>query len=158
MHMFPHRVSGRAAHAASPYDAARDDQARDPPEPARTIAGEAMIAIDATERVTFLNEVAESLTGWYGYDALGRPVGEVLEVVDEITRIPIIGALVSLAGKEQFSRFAKRALLVSRDEREYAVEGTIVAIPGPSGRTEGWVIVVSDATASGGRRDTRLLD
>lgn len=151
MQLFTPRLSDRFAHGAT-LPGGSPNRRRDHRDPPRTITGEAMIAIDAAECITFLNPVAESLTGWLGHDAVGRPVGEVLDVVDEITRIPIIGALVSLARKEQFSKFAKRALLVSRDEREYAVEGTIVAIPGPSGRTEGWVIVVSDANALAGAR------
>jgi PAS domain-containing protein len=118
MHMFIHRTAARFAQRAARYGTPPADPPHDLLEPPRTITGEAMIAIDAAERVTFLNPVAETLTGWSGHDAVGRPVGEVLEVVDEITRIPIIGALVSLAGKEQFSRFAQRALLVARDERE----------------------------------------
>ena len=156
MHLFSPRISERFASGATLPGGGTGTGRRDPP---RTIVGEAMIAIDADECITFLNPVAESLTGWHGHDAVGRPVGEVLAIVDEVTRIPIIGALVSLARKEQFSKFAKRALLVSRDEREYAVEGTIVAIPGPANRTEGWVIVVSDATAvAGGRGPVRERD
>ena len=96
-----------------------------------------MIAIDARECVTFLNPAAENLTGWTGADAAGRTIGDVLPVIDEVTRIPIIGALVSLAGKEKYSRLGHRALLLTSDQREYPVEGTIVAIPGASDRPNG---------------------
>ena len=54
--------------------------------------------------MTFLNPVAEILTGWTNEEATGEWIGDVLPVIDEVTKILIIGALVSLAGKEKYSR------------------------------------------------------
>ena len=47
-----------------------------------------MIATDADGRITFLNPVAETLTGWSREEALGQPVQSVFRIVDETTRIP----------------------------------------------------------------------
>src|SRR5262249_62130593 len=50
--------------------------------------GDAVIATDADGRVTFLNAVAERLTGWGQAEAVGRPLGEVFQIVNEETRAP----------------------------------------------------------------------
>ena len=48
-----------------------------------------MISTDAEGRVTFLNGVAESLTGWTPAEAAGRPLPEVFRIVNERTREPV---------------------------------------------------------------------
>jgi len=145
-------AAANAANAGNVADAHGDDgdsragARRAAGETAPVVDGDAMLAIDASERITFLNPVAESLTGWTVADATGQSIGDILPVVDEVTRIPIIGALISLAAKEKYSRLNHRALLLTRDEREYPVEGTIVAIPGLSSRPQGWVIILRDTS------------
>src|SRR5436853_4246663 len=51
--------------------------------------GDAVISTDAEGRVTLMNGVAESLTGWTQADALGRPLLEVFQIVNERTRRPV---------------------------------------------------------------------
>ena len=69
--------------------------------------GDAIITTDARARVTFLNPVAEALTGWALADAVGRPLGEVFRIVHEQTRqsaedpaakVLRLGTVVGLAG------------------------------------------------------------
>jgi len=50
--------------------------------------GDAVISTDALGRVTFLNVVAESLTGWTRAEAEGKPFTEVFHIINEFTRIP----------------------------------------------------------------------
>ena len=45
--------------------------------------GDAVIASDQERRVTFMNSVAESLTGWKHDDALGRKITEILNIKDQ---------------------------------------------------------------------------
>ena len=47
-----------------------------------------VVATDRDERITFLNPVAEALTGWRRADALGRPLADVLQVIEEGGRKP----------------------------------------------------------------------
>jgi PAS domain S-box-containing protein len=47
--------------------------------------GDAIITVDAEGRVTFLNPVAEQLTGWCNADAIGAPLDEVFRIVNEKT-------------------------------------------------------------------------
>ncbi|MBA3058498.1 PAS domain-containing protein, partial [Rhodoferax sp.] len=48
--------------------------------------GDAVIATDATARVTILNPLAERLTGWSQLDAVGRPVDEIFKIINKETR------------------------------------------------------------------------
>src|ERR687889_2932276 len=50
--------------------------------------GDAVISTDAEGRVTFMNGVAEALTGWPQAEALSRPLHEVFRIVNERTRQP----------------------------------------------------------------------
>ena len=51
--------------------------------------GDAVISTDAEGRVTFMNGVAEALTGWPQAEAVGRPLPDVFHIVNERTRQPV---------------------------------------------------------------------
>ncbi len=68
--------------------------------------GDAVIATDEQRAITYLNPIAEQLTGWLADQALGRPLREVFVAINEDTRQPaelIAGnmTLVSLEGQER---------------------------------------------------------
>ena len=51
--------------------------------------GDAVMSCDVASRVTYLNKVAEQLTGWTGERAAGRPIEEVFHIMDATTRATI---------------------------------------------------------------------
>src|SRR5258707_3144014 len=68
-----------------------DDAMRQQSEWLRTTLasiGDAVLSTDADGRVTFLNAVAESLTGWTQAEAAGRPLSEGFRIVNEHTGQP----------------------------------------------------------------------
>src|SRR5579862_7847011 len=51
--------------------------------------GDGIIASDPNGRVTYMNAVAERLTGWSNDAANGRPLADVFHIVNETTRLPV---------------------------------------------------------------------
>ncbi|MEA3197253.1 MAG: hypothetical protein QOF32_1305, partial [Gammaproteobacteria bacterium] len=49
--------------------------------------GDAVITTDTRGRVTFLNPIAESMTGWSSEDAKGRPLDDIFHIINEDTRL-----------------------------------------------------------------------
>jgi PAS domain S-box-containing protein len=108
--------------------------------------GDAVVSTDAGGRVAYLNPVAESLTGWPQAEAAGRPLDEVLRLVNEHTRQPAenpalralrLGTGVGLAG---------HTLLVARDGTERPIDDRATPILDEFGRAAGAVMVFRDVT------------
>jgi PAS domain S-box-containing protein len=107
--------------------------------------GDAVIATDLEGRVTFMNGVAQSLTGWNQEDASGKPIQELFRIVGEESRepeCPVARVLREGVGV----RSASPALLISRDGTEIPVEDNSSSIKNESGRTTGVVLVFRDIT------------
>jgi len=94
------------------------------------LRGRAVLTTDAGGRVTFLNPVAESLTGWLWHEAKGQPLETVFRVVNDERRRP--------SGSP-----AARALSAMREGLTPAASGPEVLAAGvfdrgpPSGRRAG---------------------
>ena len=108
--------------------------------------GDAVITVDNDCSVSFLNPVAEELTGWSTSEAVGRPIYEVLHLVDQSSRQatsnPIEGALAEGARQE----LPNHTVLVRRDGREIPVEDSAAPIKNPAGKIIGAVMVFHDVT------------
>jgi PAS domain S-box-containing protein len=106
--------------------------------------GEAVIAADTNDRVTFMNPVAEDLTGWPAVEALARSLSEVLHVIDEV-RSPRDES----PGVDELRNTSKTALLVSRDGTRVVPIGVSEAfMRGEDGSSQGHVIVFRDVSAN----------
>jgi two-component system cell cycle sensor histidine kinase/response regulator CckA len=109
--------------------------------------GDAVVATDREGRVVRMNRQAERITGWMEAEALGRPVGEVVPVVDletgEPLRDPARRVLEAGAGGEG----GHRGLLVARDGREVIIEDSGAPILRRDGMVAGVVMVFRDVTA-----------
>lgn len=107
--------------------------------------GDAVIATDLDGRVTFMNDVAQSLTEWDQREAVGKPIQELFKLVDEKSlesECPVARALRD--GKSDGS--GRPALLISRLGTEVPVEDNSSAIRNEMGKTTGVVLVFRDIT------------
>jgi PAS domain S-box-containing protein len=108
--------------------------------------GDAVISTDAEGRVTFLNGVAEDLTGWSQTEALGRPLPEIFHIVDERTRQPVDNpALRALRGGTVVG-LANHTILLARDGTERPIDDSAAPMRDESGACVGTVLVFRDVT------------
>jgi PAS domain S-box-containing protein len=112
--------------------------------------GDAVIATDAEGRITMLNPVAQTLTGWAESEAIGRPIDAVFETVDEQTRRPRPSPIDRIRANEETDA-AKIApsytVLMARDGRDIPIGDSAAAIRGVDGALLGIVVVFRDVTA-----------
>ena len=80
-----------------------------------TSIGEAVIATDARGKVTFLNRVAEGLTGWDLPEAAGKRLEEVFVVVNGLTRGPITSPVKAVLETGRTQGLANHTILIARD-------------------------------------------
>jgi len=114
--------------------------------------GDGVVATDAERRVTQLNRVAETLTGWTSDEAKGKPFAEVLVLLNEQTRAPLQDPVEEAIVTGRAVRMANHALLVARDGTERPVADSAAPIRDASGRVVGAVLVFRDVTEERRRR------
>jgi PAS domain S-box-containing protein len=107
--------------------------------------GDAVIATDAAGRVTFLNAIAESLTGWRRDEAAGKPLAEVFCIVNEQTRQPAEDPVAKVLQTGAVVGLANHTVLLAKDGGEVPVDDSAAPIKDESGTTLGVVLVFRDA-------------
>jgi diguanylate cyclase (GGDEF)-like protein/PAS domain S-box-containing protein len=110
--------------------------------------GDAVMSIDEMFVVTYLNAVAETLTGWLLTEATGRPVGEVFNIIDASTRQPVLNPMALAMRGNRTVGLTPNCLLVRRDGFESAIEDSAAPIHDRQGRVTGAVMVFHDVSAA----------
>jgi len=110
--------------------------------------GDAVISTDIAGSVTYLNSVAEKMTGWSWQEASGRPLQEVLRIIDGDSREPALNPLAMAILHNRSVGLSANCVLIRRDGYESAVEDTAAPIHDPSGRVTGAVIVFHDVSVA----------
>ena len=111
-----------------------------------TSIGDAVLATDTAGRITFLNPVAELLTGWPEGEALGRPADGVFRVINEQTRAPGEDIVAHALGEGRIVALANHTALLARDGREIPIEDSAAPIRDSGGTVSGVVVVFHDVT------------
>jgi PAS domain S-box-containing protein len=108
--------------------------------------GDAVIATDDQGRVTFLNPVAEALTGWPQAEATGRPLAEVFHIINEETRQPVEDPAAKVLRLGTVVGLANHTVLLARDGREVPIDDCGAPIIDDRGSITGVVLVFRDTT------------
>jgi PAS domain S-box-containing protein len=116
--------------------------------------GDAVVATDANGIVTFLNPVAEVLTGWSNETAIGRPLGEIFRIVNEQTRLPVESPVDKVLVDGRVVGLANHTVLIAKDGAEHAIADSAAPIRTAEGVIAGVVLVFRDVS---GEREDELL-
>ena len=110
--------------------------------------GDAVICTDISGNVTFLNPVAERMAGWSRQDAAGRPMAEVLRILDAASRQTTPNPMEKAVGQNQTVHLPSNCILIRRDGFEIPIEDSVAPIHDREGRATGAVIVFRDVSAA----------
>jgi PAS domain S-box-containing protein len=108
--------------------------------------GDAVLATDERGRVTLVNRVAEQLIGWASREAIGRPVDEVLAIINEDTRAPAVNPIERVLREGAIVGLANHTALVSRTGEERPIADSGAPIKDAAGEIRGAVLVFRDVT------------
>jgi PAS domain S-box-containing protein len=105
-----------------------------------------VITINLEGEVIFVNRVAEELTGWEQYDAVGRPLGEVFRIADKKTGAHLCGLLESALARGETINLPVSTVLTARDGTEKLIADSAAPIRDEDSQPRGLVIVFRDVT------------
>ena len=106
--------------------------------------GDAVVVTDRRGRITFLNPVAESLTGWTAADAHGKAAEDVLRLMDANTRQTIDNPLTRALVDRTVVTAPERTVLISRNFVEVPVEHNAAPVRAAGGDLRGAILVLRD--------------
>jgi len=108
--------------------------------------GDAVIATDMNGTVTFMNPVAQSLSGWTQQEAHGKSMDLVFDIVNKETRRPVENPVKKVFREGKVVGLADHTLLLSKGGREYDIEDSAAPILTDTGEGFGVVLVFRDIT------------
>ena len=113
--------------------------------------GEGVVRTDLCGNVTYLNRFAERMSGWFREEALGRPVADVLRLVDSVSGevLPNVVVIVTQGDKSAMTTTkCINCTLIRRDGLEFGIENRVAIIHDRDGDTIGAVISFRDVSTA----------
>jgi diguanylate cyclase (GGDEF)-like protein/PAS domain S-box-containing protein len=118
--------------------------------------GDAIISIDVSGRVTYLNPAAERMTGWSVQEALGLPMADVMKIIDVAPGEPSRHLTEAVIDKDVGADLAENRILIRRDGMETLIEGAVAHIDDHEGRHAGKVMVFRALTEGAQAKALRM--
>jgi diguanylate cyclase (GGDEF)-like protein/PAS domain S-box-containing protein len=110
--------------------------------------GDAVLCTNISGNITYLNLVAEAMTGWRREEAIGKPLAEVFRIIDGSTRKAARDPMEMAVEQNRTVGLTVNCVLIRRDGFESAVEDSAAPIHDRAGRVTGAVIVFHDVSAA----------
>lgn len=108
--------------------------------------GDAVIATNADGTITFMNPVAETLTGWTFADAQRKALPEVFRIVNEQTRETVENPVDKVRQLNRVVGLANHTVLIGKSGQEFAIDDSGSPIRDASGKMVGVVLIFRDVT------------
>jgi PAS domain S-box-containing protein len=138
------RVDERTAELMRAVTALRDER-----ELLRTTLasiGDGVLVTDTEARVTFLNGVGETLTGWTTAEAAKLPLEQVFRIANEHSREPVENPAVRALQEGSIIGLANHTILQAKDGTERPIDDSAAPIRSDNGDIRGAVLVFRDIT------------
>ena len=110
--------------------------------------GDAVICTDILGNITFLNLIAEKMTGWSLQEAAGRPMAAVLRILDAASRETSPNPMEMAFGQDRTVHLPANCILLRRDGFEIPIEDSVAPIHDREGHATGAVIVFRDVSTA----------
>ncbi len=108
--------------------------------------GDGVISTDLEGKIVLVNTVTEQLTGWSRQEAVGKPLQEVFNIINEQTRQPCENPVAKVLATGRIVDLENHTVLIARDGREYAIEDSGAPIFDQKNNSIGTVLVYRDVT------------
>jgi PAS domain S-box-containing protein len=108
--------------------------------------GDGVITTDLQGRVAFMNQVAETLTGWRNEDAVGEPLDFVFRIVNEETRREVENPALRALRSGTIVGLANHTVLIAKDGTERPIDDSAAPLFDPGGKQTGVVLIFRDVT------------
>jgi len=108
--------------------------------------GDAIIATDIEGNITFMNTVAEDLTGWTFHEASMKLAKDVFNIINDNTRQKVEDPVTKVLEIGPVAGLANHTVLIRRDGTEVAIDDSCALIKDRKGNTLGVVLVFRDIT------------
>jgi PAS domain S-box-containing protein len=112
--------------------------------------GDAVIATNSEGTITFMNPVAETLTGWTLREAHHKPLADVFRIINEQTRETVENPIDKVRRLNRVVGLANHTILISKSGQEFAIDDSGSPIREASGALAGIVLVFRDVTQQRG--------
>jgi PAS domain S-box-containing protein len=109
--------------------------------------GDAVITTNNDARITYINGVAESLTGWSHEEALGQPLDQVFRIINEVTLQPVENPAFRALREGVVVGLANHTILIKKDGSECPIDDSAAPIRNEQGHVSGCVLIFRDVTA-----------
>ena len=110
--------------------------------------GDAVICTDILGDITYLNVVAEKITGWSRQEVVGRPMVQVCRIMNAISRETIANPIERAVDQDKTVHLPSNSILIRRDGCETPIEDSVSPIHNREGKATGAVIVFRDVSAA----------
>jgi diguanylate cyclase (GGDEF)-like protein/PAS domain S-box-containing protein len=108
--------------------------------------GDAVVCTDVSGLITFLNPVAEAMTGWHASEAIGQPFDHVFRIIDVLDHRRALDPMTSVIETNKTLNLPEGSMLIRRDGIESPIEDSTAPIHDRRGRVAGGVMVFHDVT------------
>ena len=108
--------------------------------------GDAVITTDTTARVSYVNGIAESLTGWTQQEAAGQPLERVFRIINEHTREPLESPAARVLRDGVIVGLANHSILITKDGIERPIDDSAAPIRDDQGNAAGCVLIFRDVS------------